>query len=52
MMLMVWPGDPQQDHGAEQRERNVQDDDQRAAPVAQEEQHHQAGERGAEQRLR
>ena len=42
-------GGPQQDHGAEQRERNVQDHDQGAAPVAQEDQHHQAGEHRAEQ---
>ena len=49
MMLMVWPVGPEQHHGAEQRERDIQDDDQRAAPVAQEEQDHQAGEDRAEQ---
>ena len=43
------PGGPQQNHRAQQRERNVEHDDQRAAPVAQEDQHHQAGERRAEQ---
>ena len=42
-------GGPEQNHGAEQGERNIQDHDQGAAPVAQEEQHHQAGERRAEQ---
>ena len=42
-------GGPEQDHGAEQGERDVEDDDQRAAPVAQEDQHHEAGEGRAEQ---
>ncbi len=45
-------GGPQQDHRAQQGERNVHDDDQRAAPVAQEDQHHQAGEHRAEQSFR
>ena len=44
MMLMVCPVAHKQDHRAQQRERNVHDDDQRAAPVAQEDQHHQAGQ--------
>ena len=44
-------GGPQEDHGAQQGKRNVEDDDQRAAPVAQEDQHHQAGERRAQQTL-
>ena len=44
-------GSPQQDHGAQQGKRNIEDHDQRAAPVAQEDQHHEAGESRAEQTL-
>jgi hypothetical protein len=35
------PGDPQRQHRRHQRQRNVQHHDQRAAPVAQEQQNHQ-----------
>ena len=49
MMLIVWPVAQSSDHGAQQGERNVQHDDQRAAPVAQKDQHHQAREDRAEQ---
>ena len=42
-------GGPQQDDGGEQGERDVQDDDQGAAPVAQKDEHHQAGESRAQQ---
>jgi hypothetical protein len=40
----VLPGDPQGERGGEQRQRDVDDHDEGAAPVAQEKQHHQAGE--------
>ena len=49
MMLRVWPVIHSSHHGAQQRERDVEDHDQRAAPVAQEQQHHEAGERRAQQ---
>ena len=48
MMLIVWPDTQSASHRREDRERNVQDHDERAAPVAQKQQHHQAGEHGAE----
>ena len=41
--------EPEAEHGEEQRERDVDDDDERAAGVAQEDEDHQAGEHGAEQ---
>ncbi len=49
MMLMVWPVAHSRTTARQQRERNVHNHDQRAAPVAQEDQHHQAGERRAQQ---
>ena len=42
------PGDPQRQHGAEERERNVDDDNESAAPIAQEHQNHQPGQQRAE----
>ena len=48
-MLMVWPVAQSSTTAREQGERDVQDNDQRAAPVAQEKQHHQPGESGSQQ---
>ena len=45
------PGDPEREQRGEQRERDVEHDDERAPPVAQEQQHHQPGEDRAERRL-
>jgi hypothetical protein len=45
-------GQPEQDHRAQQGERDIQNDDRGAAPVAKKQQHHQAGERRAEQPFR
>ena len=42
---------PQADDGRQQRERDVEHDDDHAAPVAQEQQHHQPGQHRAEQPL-
>ena len=50
--LTVCPLEPQRDHRRQQRQRDVQHDDQRAPPVAQEQQHHQPGQDRAEQPLR
>ncbi len=45
------PGDEQADEGAHQRQRNGEHDHDHAAPIAQEQQHHQAGQHGADGRL-
>ena len=42
------PGQPQGQHRAHQRKRNVDDDDQGAAPVPQKQQHHQARQHRAQ----
>src|SRR5204863_2636695 len=42
------PGCPQKNDGREESERDIEHHDDRAAPVAQEQEHHQAGEHGAE----
>ena len=47
MMLIVWP-ETQSAAPTRGRKRNVQDHDERTAPVAQEQQHHEAGEHRAE----
>ena len=47
-MLTVWPDSPQRHGGGEDRERNVDDHHEGAAPIPQEQQHHQAGEERAE----
>ena len=44
-------GHPQGDHRRQQREGNVEHDDDDRAPVAQEQQHHQPGQHGAERAL-
>ena len=49
MMLMVCPVIQSSMTALSRANGNVQDDDQRAAPVAQEDQHHQAGEGRAQQ---
>ena len=41
-------GHVQRQHGAHQRERNVDHDNQGASPIAQKHQHHQAGQHCAE----
>ena len=48
MMLMVWPVAHSRTTAAQQRERDIHHHDQGAAPVAQEDQHHQSGEQCAE----
>ena len=50
MMLMVWRGAQHADRD-ENRERNRDRDDQRAAPASQEDQDHEAGEAGRDDRL-
>ena len=42
---------PQENHGGEQGKRDIGDDDERAAPVAEEDQHHQTSQSRAEQSL-
>ena len=44
-------GHPQADHGGEDRERNRDDDDERAAKIPEENQHHQTGQKRAEKRF-
>ena len=41
-------GDPEGERRGEEGDGDIDDDDQRAAPIAQEEEHHEAGEQGAE----
>ena len=43
--------DPQREHRCRDGEGDVQDDDEGAAEIPQEEEHHEAGERGAEDAL-
>ena len=51
MMLMVWPAAQSQTTAASNANGMVGDHDQGAAPVAQEQQHHQSGERAPRQAL-
>ena len=51
MMLIVWPAPHSATTRRQQRERDRDHDNRRAAPVAQEQQHHQARQERAEGRL-
>ena len=48
MMLIVWPAQPQRHHGGDAARKGSSRHDGRAAPVAQEQEHHQAGQERAE----
>ena len=45
------PGKPERDHGRHQRQRDIQQDDDRAPPVVQEQQDHQADQHGPQRPL-